>query len=412
MGFFKKLCGRINCRQTLVFLGPAFVASIAYMDPGNFATNIAAGSQFGYLLLWVVLWSNIMAQLIQYLSAKLGIATGKTLPQLCGERFRPPIPFLLWIIAEFVAVATDLAEFVGAALGIYLLFKIPLFASALIAGILVFGLLAIERFGFRKFELVIAGFVGAISLSYLFEIFISKPDWGGIAQGALLPSLSNDSLFLAAGILGATVMPHVIYLHSALVQPRVREGHAKKKHLSNTRIDILLAMNIAFLINAAMLIMAAAVFHANGITVVSIEEAHATLHPLLGQAAEFAFGFALLCAGLSSATVGTMAGQVIMEGFIGKKIPLFARRLLTMLPALAVIAMGYNPLQLLVVSQVALSFGIPFALIPLVMFTSDKSLMGRQVNERRTTIAAWAITVAIVALNIFLIFQLLGINFP
>ncbi len=405
------LSGDGKYKNALLFLGPAFVASVAYMDPGNFATNIAAGSQFGYLLLWVILWSNVMAQLIQYLSAKLGIATGKTLPQLCRERFSRPLALFLWAVAEIVAMATDLAEFLGAALGIYLLFHVPLLAAALITGLVVFGILAIERFGFRRLEYTIMGFVAAIMLCYLFEVFLAGPDWGQIALHTALPSIGFDSIYLAVGIIGATVMPHVIYLHSALVQSRVREGHRKKKHLRLARLDVFLAMNLAFLVNAAMLAMAAAVFFANGRAVGGIEDAHDTLHPLLGEAASTAFALALLFSGLSSATVGTMAGQVIMDGFLKLKSPLFLRRLVTMLPAFAVIALGLDPLSILVLSQVVLSFGIPFALLPLIMFTSDSRLMGAQVNERKTSIAAWTIAAVIIALNVLLLYQAFGGKF-
>jgi manganese transport protein len=381
------------------------------MDPGNFATNIAAGSQFGYALLWVVLWSNIMAQLIQYLSAKLGIATGRTLPQLCTERFSRPVSLFLWAVAEIVAMATDLAEFLGAALGLYLLFNIPLLVAAVIAGIVVLGILAIERFGFRRLEYTIMGFVAAIMICYLFEVFLAGPDWGQIAYHTLLPSIGFDSIYLAIGMIGATVMPHVIYLHSALVQSRVREGHGKKRHLRLARLDVLVAMNLAFLVNAAMVVMAAAVFFASGRAVGGIEDAHETLHPLLGGAASTAFAVALLLSGLSSATVGTMAGQVIMEGFLKAKVPIFLRRLVTMLPAFAVIALGLDPLQILILSQVVLSFGIPFALLPLILFTSDRRLMGKQVNEAKTAAAAWIVASVIIALNLLLLYQAFGGKF-
>lgn len=398
-------------RGLLLFLGPAFVASIAYMDPGNFATNIAAGSDFGYMLIWVILASNLMAQVIQYLSAKLGIATGRTLPQLCRERFSRPVSLFLWAIAEIVAMATDLAEFLGAALGFYLLFHIPLLAAAVITGIFVFAILAIERFGFRKLEYTIMGFVGAILASYLFEVFIAKPDWEKIAFHTFVPLIGSDSIYIAVGMLGATVMPHVIYLHSALVLPRVKEGHEKKKHLGLTRLDVLVAMNLAFFINAAMVIMAAAVFFGSGRKVEGIEQAYETLTPLLGGAAGSVFAFALLCSGLSSSTVGTMAGQVIMEGFLRIRFPIFLRRLITMLPAFLVIAAGFDPLQILILSQVVLSFGIPFALVPLILFTSDRKLMGEEVNLKRTTIVAGTIAAVIILLNLLLLYQLLGGKF-
>jgi manganese transport protein len=352
-----------------------------------------------------------MAQLIQYLSAKLGIATGKTLPQVCREKYSQSTSRFLWIVAEITVMATDLAEFLGAALGIYLLFGIPLAAAAVIAGILVLLILAIERLGFRKLEYTMMGFVGAILLSYLFELFIAKPDWGLIAYHTAVPLIGASSIYIAVAIIGATIMPHVIYLHSALVQPRVTEGHAKKKHLENTRWDILIAMNLAFLVNAAMLVMAAAVFFANKQVVPGIEEAHATLHPLLGGAASTVFAIALLCSGLASASVGTMAGQVVMDGFLKIRISVFLRRLITMVPAFIVIASGFDPLQMLVLSQVVLSFGIPFALLPLILFTADRKIMGAQVNEKKTTIAAWLIAGVIMLLNLLLLYQLLGGKF-
>lgn len=411
MGIFQKLKDTVASKKgLLLFLGPAFVASIAYMDPGNIATNIAAGSEFGYMLLWVILWASIIAQIVQYLSAKLGIATGKTLPQMCREQF-PQAAFPLWIAAELVVMATDLAEFLGAALGIYLLFQIPLLLAALIAGVIVFAILAVEKMGFRKFEYTMMGFLIAIFVSYLFEIFIAKPDWGAITYHTLIPMVGASSIYLAVAIVGATVMPHVIYLHSALVQPRVREGYSKKKHLAAARWDVFIAMNAAFFVNAAMLIMAAAVFYAAGVKVNGIEDAHTTLHPLLGGIAPTVFAFALLMSGLSSATVGTMAGQVVMEGFIKRKISIFLRRFITMLPAFIIIGFGFDPLSMLILSQVVLSFGIPFALIPLIIFTSDKKIMGKQVNDKKTVAAAWLVAAIIIGLNVLLLYQSLGGKF-
>ena len=407
----QKLQSAIQSRKgLLLFLGPAFVASIAYMDPGNIATNVVAGSQFGYMLLWVILWASIIAQIVQYLSAKLGIATSRTLPQMCRERY-PKYATPLWIAAELVVMATDLAEFLGAALGIYLLFNLPLLLSALIAGVIVFAILAVEKLGFRKFEYTMMGFLAAILVSYLFEIFIAKPDWGSVAYHTLIPMVGANSIYLAVAIVGATVMPHVIYLHSALVQQRVSEGHGKRQHLTATRWDVLIAMNLAFLVNAAMLVMAAAVFFASGVQVNGIEDAHATLEPLLGGIAPAVFAFALLMSGLSSATVGTMAGQVVMEGFIGKKISIFLRRFITMIPAFVIIALGLDPLSMLVLSQVILSFGIPFALIPLIIFTSDRKIMGGQVNDRKTVAAAWFVALVIIGLNALLLYQALGGKF-
>lgn len=404
----KKAAKPENSRRALAFIGPAFVASVAYLDPGNFATNIAAGSQLGYVLLWVIFASNIMAQLIQYLSAKLGIATGKTLPELCRLHFPPFASLFLWAIAELAAAATDLAEFLGAALGIYLLFGLPLAASAAIAGIVSILLLSIHDYNFRKFEYAIMACVGIISIAYLFEMLLSNPDWGKVAFHTFVPTIGNDSTYLAVGILGATVMPHAIYLHSALVQPRVREGHGKRKHLKHSIADIAIAMNLAFLINAAMLVMAAAVFHSSGRQVVSIEEAHETLKPILGEAASAAFAIALLFSGLSSSAVGTMAGQVVMDGFLKLKIPVILRRMATMLPAFIVIFAGLDSMQVLVLSQVVLSFAIPFALIPLIIFTSDKKLMGRLANRGITTIAAWLAAAIIISLNAMLLWQALG----
>ena len=328
-----------------------------------------------------------------------------------ATRTRLGADIMLRMAAELVVMATDLAEFLGAALGIYLLFHLPLLLSALIAGVIVFAILAVEKLGFRKFEYTMMGFLAAILVSYFFEIFIAKPDWGSIAYHTFIPMVGASSIYLAVGIVGATVMPHVIYLHSALVQQRVREGHGRKKHLAATRWDVFIAMNLAFLVNAAMLIMAAAVFYASGVKVSGIEDAHATLEPLLGGIAPTVFAFALLMSGLSSATVGTMAGQVVMEGFIGKKISIFLRRLITMVPAFAIIAIGLDPLKMLVLSQVVLSFGIPFALIPLILFTSDRKLMGSQVNEKKTVAAAWLVAAVIIGLNLLLLYQALGGKF-
>ncbi|MCX6773354.1 MAG: Nramp family divalent metal transporter, partial [Candidatus Micrarchaeota archaeon] len=326
------------------------------------------------------------------------------------EQF-PQAAFPLWIAAELVVMATDLAEFLGAALGIYLLFQIPLLLAALIAGVIVFAILAVEKMGFRKFEYTMMGFLIAIFVSYLFEIFIAKPDWGAITYHTLIPMVGASSIYLAVAIVGATVMPHVIYLHSALVQPRVREGYSKKKHLAAARWDVFIAMNAAFFVNAAMLIMAAAVFYAAGVKVNGIEDAHTTLHPLLGGIAPTVFAFALLMSGLSSATVGTMAGQVVMEGFIKRKISIFLRRFITMLPAFIIIGFGFDPLSMLILSQVVLSFGIPFALIPLIIFTSDKKIMGKQVNDKKTVAAAWLVAAIIIGLNVLLLYQSLGGKF-
>jgi len=396
-------------RRLLPFLGPAFIASIAYMDPGNFATNISGGAQFGFMLLWVILASNLMAMLIQTLSAKLGIATGKNLAEHCRERFRPRVVFVMWILAEIVAMATDLAEFLGAALGFYLLLGVPLWVAAILTAVVTFLILSLERYGFRPLEAVISAFVGVIAVSYLVETILSRPPLGQVLFHMVVPQLKGpESALLAVGILGATVMPHAIYLHSSLTQSRVvvREPRQLRRLLRFEIADVTIAMGVAGFINMAMLIMAAATFFTQGLTSVgSIEEAHKTLEPLLGKAASWVFGVSLLASGLSSSTVGTMAGQVIMQGFIHRRIPSWIRRLATMVPSMVVIAMGLDPSRTLIFSQVVLSFGLPFAIIPLVMFTQNRDVMGVLVNRRVTTVIGWTTAVLIVALNLYLLYQ-------
>jgi manganese transport protein len=401
------------------YFGPAFVASVAYIDPGNFASNFEGGARFGYTLLWVLLWANIMAILIQYLSAKLGIATGKTLPQNCRDYFTPKINFGLWVAAELAALATDLAEFLGAALGLNLLLHIPLFIAALITAVVVFLMLAVELYGFRRLEQLIMVFVFAIAGCYAFELFIVKPDWGAVAHGVLVPHINSESIYVAVSMLGATVMPHVIYLHSALVQHRVKEDRRRGDHdhwlltLTHLRyelFDVLAAMNGAWLINSAMIVMSAAVFYRHGLPF-NFDEAHKTLQFILPSVSATAFALALMFSGLSSSTVGTMAGQVIIEGFLDIKFSVFLRRLITIIPALVVIALSLDPLKILVLSQVALSFAIPFALVPLVLLTRSKAVMSDMVNSRRTTVAAWVVTGVIVALNLLLLIQGAGIKF-
>jgi len=401
------------------YFGPAFVASIAYIDPGNFATNIQGGTEFGYELLWVLLWSNAMAILIQFLSAKLGIATGRTLPQNCRLHFSLPTTYGLWVAAELAAVATDLAEFLGAALGFYLLFHINMLIAAVLTGICVFLILATELYGFRRLEQVIMAFVVGIGGCYAIEIFLAKPEWGLVARHVVIPHLSSGSVYIAVGMLGATVMPHVVYLHSALVQHRVKENFKcptgdwlqRLRHVRYELIDVLAAMNGAWLVNSAMIIMAAAVFARNGRTVMSIEQAHETLRPLLGGLSAGAFGVALLLSGLSSSTVGTMAGQVILEGFLDIKFPIFLRRLITMVPAFIVIGMGLDPLKILVLSQVVLSFALPFALIPLILLTRRSDVMGDLTNNPRTNLLAYVSTLVIISLNVLLLYQSFGGKF-
>jgi len=395
--------------RILPFLGPAFVACVAYIDPGNFATNIAGGSKFGYTLCWVILASNLMAMLIQTLSAKLGIATGRNLPEVCRDQFSRRTSRGLWVQAELIAMATDLAEFLGAAVGFHLLFGMPIFLAALVTGVCTLVILALQRLGLRPFEAVIAAFVGVIGVSYIAELFYANPPLGTVALHAVTPDFAgSESVLLAVGILGATVMPHVIYLHSALTQNRVvPENEEEARRLYRyTKVDVVIAMSIAGVINMAMLVMAASVFFKSGIhNVDSLETAHKTLEPILGGASSTLFALALLASGLSSSTVGTLSGQVVMQGFIQRKIPIFVRRVVTMLPALIVAGIGLDPSRTLVISQVVLSFGIPFALIPLVYFTSRKDLMGVLVNRRATTAIGVLVAALISALNVFLLGQ-------
>ena len=397
-------------KRLFPFLGPAFIAAVAYIDPGNFATNISAGSQYGYLLLWVIAVSNVMAIVIQSLSAKLGIATGKNLPEVAGERFSKPVRIFLWVQSELVVMATDLAEFTGAALGFYLVFQIPLIPSALITAALSFFILLLQQRGVRTLEVVITLMVFIVVCAFAFQIIWAKPNLNEVLNGLFIPRFSGvQSLLLAAGILGATVMPHAIYLHSALTQRRVVGMNAidKRKIFTFEFIDILLAMIIAGAINGSMLVMAAAVFHANGLNVEDIDVAFNQLQTMIGQLAALFFGVGLLSAGLSSSSVGTMSGDIMMKGFINKHISLYLRRVITMLPPLIIIMSGVNPTSALVMSQVILSFGIAFALVPLILFTSDRHLMGNLVNHQITTLIAWVIACLVIALNVFLLYQMI-----
>ncbi len=398
--------------RLLPFLGPAFIASVAYMDPGNFATNIQGGAQFGYMLLWVIVASNLMAMLLQLLSAKLGIATGKNLAEQCREHFPRPVVLSMWVLMELVAMATDLAEFLGAALGFNLLFGIPLWAAGLLTAVATFLILGLERYGFRPLEAAITALIAVVAGSYLVETIWVQPNWGQVAYYAVVPQFSGaESVLLAAGILGATVMPHAIFLHSALMQGRivVKEPAQLKRLFRFEILDVLIAMGVAGLVNMAMLIMAASTFFNQGLKAVgSIEEAHRTLQPLLGPAASWVFALSLLASGLSSSSVGTMAGQVIMQGFLRRHIPPWLRRLATMGPALIVILVGLDPTRTLVISQVVLSFGLPFAIIPLILFTRRRDLMGDLVNGRLTTALAWLAAAIISLLNIYLLYQLIA----
>ncbi|MHB1021673.1 MAG: Nramp family divalent metal transporter [Acidobacteriaceae bacterium] len=411
------------------YFGPAFVASVAYIDPGNFATNIDGGTRFGYRLLWVLLWSNVMAILIQFLAAKLGIVTGRTLPQNCREHFSRHMTIGLWIAAEVSAIATDLAEFLGAALGFYLLFGSHFLAmgwsktnvlllAALATSVCVFLILALDMYGFRFIEWAIMGFVAIIGICYAIEIFLVHPNWSAAAYHTLVPSLDKDSIYVAVSMLGATVMPHVVYLHSALVQPRLQEAVGnnaakaehhlfRRRYLRFELIDVFFAMNGAWLINSAMIVMAAVAFAHLAHPVTSIEDAHHTLGPLLGPMSATAFAIALLCSGLSSSTVGTMAGQVIIEGFLHIKFPIFLRRLITIIPAIIVIAVGLDPLKILILSQVILSFGLPFALVPLLILTGRKAVMEHFINGRVIQTLGWLTTAVILGLNGLLLWQLI-----
>jgi manganese transport protein len=400
--------------SVLPLLGPAFVACIAYVDPGNFATNIAGGAKYGYLLLWVIVAANLMGMLIQNLSAKIGIATGRNLPELCREHFPRSVSVGLWVQAELIAMATDLAEFVGAAIALNLLFGVPLFVAGLMTAVVAFAVLALQSRGYRRFEVAIAGFLGVILLGFLYDTLRIGFDARG-ALGGFVPSFSgSDSVLLATGILGATVMPHVIYLHSALTQKRiVLENDAERRELLRfNRIDVTVAMGLAGLVNMAMLVIAASLFHGTNLAhppIESIESAHRGFTQLAGGGAALAFAMALMASGFASSSVGTYAGQVVMQGFVDRKIPLMLRRLITMTPALIVLALGLNASRSLVISQVVLSFGIPFALVPLVLLTRRRDVMGPLVNRPVTTIVAGVVAGLITLLNVFLLVQTFGL---
>ncbi|AHF07144.1 Nramp family divalent metal transporter [Desulfitobacterium metallireducens] len=393
-------------KSLLRYIGPAFIVSVAYIDPGNFATNISGGSNFNYSLLWVILWSNLMAIFLQTLSAKLGIVTGMDLATQCGRQFSRPTNILLWIITLFTAIATYMAEFLGAALGFYLLFGIPLIWAGALSILTTFLIVYLQRFGQHVVERTIVILVAVIGISYFVEIFLAKPNWHEVAIHTLIPSLGPDSVLVAVGMLGATVMPHVIFLHSALVQSRRKSEKLSdiKRHFRMERFDIIFAMNIAFLVNAAMVVVAASVFYANGQPVETIEEAHRSLSPLLGNLSSGAFGLALLASGLSSSTVGAMAGENMMKGFIGLDIPVNIRRIITMIPAMILLWIGLNPMKILILSQVTLSFALPAAIIPLLVITSRKSVMGEMANKKLTNVMGIIIVTLIVSLNAVLVY--------
>jgi manganese transport protein len=391
------------------FLGPAFIAAVAYIDPGNFATNIAGGAKFGYLLLWVVLSANLIAMLVQTQSAKLGIATGKNLAELCRERFSRRTSIGLWLQAELVSMATDVAEVVGAALGLNLLFGIPLFPAGIIAGIGAFAILALQQQGYRRLEAGISVMVGVVVASFVYELFDASPEASEIGRHLFVPGFAGtESILLATGIIGATVMPHVVYLHSALTQRRIvgRDAAERKRILGFEKVDVVIALSLAGLVNLSMMIVAAALFHTSGLTGVdSIDGAYEGLQQLVSDRAATVFGIALLASGFASSSVGTMAGQVVMQGFIRRRIPIFVRRAVTLAPALLVLAIGIDPTDALVGSQVVLSFGIPFALVPLLIIAGKREVMGDLVNPRWLSALAGLIASLIIALNVFLLYE-------
>jgi manganese transport protein len=404
----EELLARGRFKARLAMLGPAFVAAVAYVDPGNFATNIQGGAKFGYLLLWVVLVANLMAMLIQYLSAKLGIASDRDLPQNVRAHYPRAVAIGMWVQAEMMAMSTDIAEFLGAALGLNLLFGVPLLPAGLITGVIAFAILGLQSRGYRSFELAITALLGIIFAGFLYQVLRIGPSAKGTLDG-LLPGLDgSSSLYLAVGIIGATVMPHVIYLHSALTNGRVpvRDERERRRILRFERTDVIVALGLAGIINIAMLALFAKLFHTPALSGLhSIQAAHAQLGQLVGGGAALAFAVALLASGASSSSVGTYAGQVVMAGFLNVRIPILVRRAITMLPALAVLAAGMNPTEALILSQVVLSFGIPFALVPLVLLTSRRDVMGAHVNGPLTRVAAWGCALAISALNVFLLVQ-------
>ena len=401
---------RGELRTAIAFAGPAVIASIAYMDPGNFATNIQAGAKYGYSLLWVVLLANIIAMLFQGLAAKLGIVTGRNLAELCRDRFPRPVVMTMWVVSEIAAMATDLAEFLGGALGLALLLHMPLLAGMVATGVITYGLLMCEQFGFRPLELVIGAIVGLICVCYLIEMFIAPINWSTAAFHTVTPQIADSgALLLAVGIIGATVMPHAIYLHSGLTQARVpvRTDDDRRTVLRFSNREVVIALSMAGLVNMAMVMMASSAFHAGHPEVAEIETAYHTLTPLLGPAAAGVFLVSLIASGVSASTVGTMAGQMIMQGFVGFRIPLWLRRLVTMLPAFIVIALGVEPTKALVLSQVVLSIALPLPMISLIIFTSRTDVMGAFTNRAATRTLAILATAIVLGLNAVLIYQTL-----
>lgn len=406
---------RGSWRSYLVFAGPAVIASIAYVDPGNFATNIQAGAKFGYGLLWVVLLANVIAMLFQALSAKLGIVTGRNLAEICRAQFAKPTVLAMWVVSEIAAMATDLAEFLGGAIGLSLLFNLPLFVGMIVTAIATYALLMFQNFGFRPIELIIGSMVSIIALCYLVEIFIVPIDWMSAAVHTVVPQIADSqALLLAVGIIGATVMPHAVYLHSGLTQARmpVRDDGERRKLVRFSNQEVIIALTIAGLVNMAMVMMASSAFHAGHPEVAEIETAYHTLTPLFGAGAAAVFLLSLIVSGISASTVGTMAGQMIMQGFVGFRIPIWLRRLVTMVPAVVVVGLGVNATSALVVSQVVLSIALPLPMIALIIFTGRRDIMGSFSNSRLTQVAAMVAAGVVILLNLFLIAQLVGAPIP
>jgi manganese transport protein len=403
--------GNRGLRTALAFAGPAVIASIAYMDPGNFATNIQAGAKYGYGLLWVVLLANVMAMLFQALSAKLGIVTGRNLAEMCRDHFPQHVVWAMWVVSEIAAMATDLAEFLGGAIGLALLLHMPLLAGMVVTAIVTYGLLMCDRFGFRPLELIIGSIVGVICLCYLIEMFIAPVDWGAAAFHLVTPQIADaEALLLAVGIIGATVMPHAIYLHSGLTQARVpvHDDNERRIVLRFSNREVVIALSVAGLVNIAMVMMASGAFHAGHLEVAEIETAYHTLTPLLGAGAAGVFLVSLIASGVSASAVGTMAGQMIMQGFVGFRIPIWLRRLVTMVPAFVVVALGANATNALVISQVVLSLALPLPMISLIIFTNRADIMGPFANSKLTRVAAVVATAMVLGLNVVLIAQTLG----
>lgn len=407
------LAGRVGgIRSILPFAGPAIVASVAYMDPGNYATNIEAGAKYSYDLLWVVVFANAVAMLFQGLSAKLGIVTGRNLAELSREHFPRPVVWGMWVVSEIAAMATDVAEFIGGAIGISLLLHVPLIGSMAITALVTYAILMLERTGFRPIELLIGGLIAVIGTSYFVELLVASPDWPAIAYHSVVPHFDDTgAIMLASGIVGATVMPHAIYLHSGLMQARIAARNDDERHklIRFSNREVVMALGLAGVINVAMVVMAAAVFHDglhNGVA--EIETAYSTLVPVLGIGTADLFLLSLIASGVSSSAVGTMAGQVIMQGFVRLRIPVWIRRLVTMAPAFVLVALGVNATQALIGSQVVLSLTLPVPMFALLILTRRNDIMGSFANGRFVSTTVIALAAIVLALNVLLIVQAVG----